>query len=459
MSGAELVLDAIRECLDGNVPSTMATCSADGTPNVTYTSQVDYVDAQHVALSFQFFNKTRANILLNPRAIVDVVHPRSAATYRLHLHYLRTESSGVRFERMRAKLAGIASHTGMAGIFKLRGSDIYRVLQIEAVPGIALPDISQGRNLLAALRLACEQLGRCSELDRLFDEALAALQAHLDVHHLMLLLVDETGRQLYTVASRGYPQSGVGSEISVGDGVIGVAAEFRTPIRIAYLTEEYRYQCALRATAVEAGLARLQQQIPFPGLSQPHSQLAVPVLAGERLLGVLYLESPAERRFAYDDEDALVVYARQLGSQIQQLGQEVETTAETGDPEEAGGADGPLLLVRHYVDDHSVFLDDDYLIKGVAGAILRRLLQEYLASGRSQFSNRELRLDPTLGLPDIADNLEARLILLARRLAERSADLRIEKAGRGRFLLRVRRPVELREMPSQRRAASATPAA
>jgi hypothetical protein len=91
-----------------------------------------------------------------------------------------------------------------------------------------------------------------------------------------------------------------------------------------------------------------------------------------------------------------------------------------------------------------VFIDGDYLIKGVAGAILRVLVREHL-QGHDSFSNRALRLDARIRLPDLDDNLEARLILLTRRLKERAAPLQIEKTGRGRFRLQVLRPLQLEE--------------
>jgi hypothetical protein len=93
------------------------------------------------------------------------------------------------------------------------------------------------------------------------------------------------------------------------------------------------------------------------------------------------------------------------------------------------------VTVRHYPRDDSVFLDHAYLIKGVAGAILWRLLREHAATGRTEFSTRELRLDRSLRLPDHAENLDARLVLLRRRLEDRDACLRLEKTGRGLFRL------------------------
>jgi hypothetical protein len=82
-----------------------------------------------------------------------------------------------------------------------------------------------------------------------------------------------------------------------------------------------------------------------------------------------------------------------------------------------------------------VFLGHDYLIKGVAGAILWRLLREHVATGRSVFNTRELRLDPSLRLPQHAENLDARLVLLRKRLEERAAPIRLEKCGRGQLRL------------------------
>ena len=79
----------------------------------------------------------------------------------------------------------------------------------------------------------------------------------------------------------------------------------------------------------------------------------------------------------------------------------------------------------------------------MAGAIFWKLVNDYRQTGRQEFSNRELRLDPAIGLPELTDNLEARLLLLQRRLSEHAAAIRIEKTGRGRFRLRVPQPIQL----------------
>lgn len=449
-------LDPLRDCFEGAVPSPIATCGLDGTPNISYLSQVQYVDREHVALTFQFFNKTRRNVLANPQAQVTVVDPYTYISYRLTLNYLRTETSGPLFESMKAKLAGIASHSGMEGVYKLMGSDVYRVSAIETLDvGRNSPVVPSNR--LPALRKLMQQLGNCSDLAALCDVVLNALQGDFGIDHAMILMLDECGERLYTVASNGYPESGVGSEIPLGAGVVGVAARERTPIRISHMTAEYAYNAAIRANSIAHGLD-LETEIPLPGLPASRSQLAVPMVQGDRLYGVIYVESDQEVRFSYDDEDALVSLASHIalimrqcgmtperGERTERMESETAPAAAEGLPsaDERVPPPGAPVRVRHFAADHSIFLDDDYLIKGVAGAILWRLVQDYTQHGRDNFSNRELRLDPSLKLPELGDNLEARLLLLQRRLAERKACVQMERTGRGRFRLQVQRPLLL----------------
>jgi adenylate cyclase len=179
----------------------------------------------------------------------------------------------------------------------------------------------------------------------------------------------------------------------------------------------------------------------------------VPILALRRLIGVLYVESDEELHFGYDDEDALVSVAGQLGMTIHVL-QAAQDAVEEGlaagateaQPACPEAPSGPVV-VRHFAENDSVFLDDSYLIKGVAGQIFWAIVSDYARGRRTDFSNRELRLDGRIRLPELSDNLEARLILLERRLAERDACVRLDKTGRGRFRLRVNRPLELVDVP------------
>jgi hypothetical protein len=443
-----LDLDAIRPCLEGTIPGVMATCGSDGMPNVTYVSQVEYVDARHLALSFQFFNKTRRNVLANPQTELLVIHPQHGAMYRIGARYLRTETEGAVFERMRAKLAGIASHTGMSGVFKLRGADLYAVEQVEQVLAPQAESLRAGPNRLSALRRASARVAAAADLDGLVERLLDAVAQDFGIEHAMLLMLEADGQRLYTVASRGYERSGAGAEIALGDGVIGVAARMATPIRINHATLDYSYVRTMREGVAGHLLGR---EIPLPGLARPGSQLALPLACGGRLLGVLYVESPQDLRFDWDDEDALLTLATQAAAQLGALADAAPAEAPPAETAAPAATACPQatepLRVRHYAADDSVFLDDDYLIKGVAGAVLWKLLSDHASLGRTEFSNRELRLAPEIRLPEVGDNLEARLVLLTRRLVDRDADLRLEKTGRGRFRLCVARPLELSHVP------------
>jgi hypothetical protein len=131
--------DEIKAAMQGVIPSHVVTCSADGTPNASAISQVYYVDADHVALSHQFFNKTKRNIQENPKAAVWLIHPETFETWDLELLFDHSETSGPVFDAMSMQIEAIASIVGMKGIFKLRAADIFRVVSVAKTIGERIP--------------------------------------------------------------------------------------------------------------------------------------------------------------------------------------------------------------------------------------------------------------------------------------------------------------------------------
>jgi hypothetical protein len=131
--------DEIKAAMQGVIPSHVVTCSHDGTPNASALSQVYYVDADHVALSHQFFNKTKRNLEENPRAMAWVISPETFEAWDLELEFVRSETSGPIFDIMEMQIEAIASMVGMKGIFKLRAADVFRVIGVSKTVGERIP--------------------------------------------------------------------------------------------------------------------------------------------------------------------------------------------------------------------------------------------------------------------------------------------------------------------------------
>jgi uncharacterized protein YigA (DUF484 family) len=447
-------LEQLSRCFEGVVPSTVATCSADGVPNVSSLSHVYYVDETHVALSRQFFNKTVRNVLENPHAMVSLWDPLTFDIYKLHVRFTRSETSGRTFDRMASRIEAIASHTGMSGIFRLLASDVFEVLRIDHISEHLLPEVPgdvaargepevspwmasappDNRSELWVLHRLSTRMNQACDLEALLDAVLESLTEDFGFTHAKVLLVDETGRRLFTIASRGYDESGVGSEVVFGEGLIGTVARDRRIVRVGHMVSDLRYGRAVRAElASGAATTPLRPEIPLPGLPDAQSHLALPLLVRERLVGVLALESRNPTSFATWHEAFLGIVADQVAAGIERLAAaDVEDPA-SGRPQ----APSPALRKRRsfvfYQNDDCVFVDGEYLIRNVPGRILWKLLKAHRETGRCDFSNRELRLDPTLGLPALRDNLESRLILLRQRLAQKCPDVRLPTRGRGRF--------------------------
>ena len=452
-------LDELRDCFEGVVPAVVATAAADGTPNVTYLSRVRLVDSERVALSNQFFSKTARNLAENPRASLLMIDPVSYEQYRLTLVYERTDRRGPVFDRLREDVDFIAALQGMQDVFRLRAADIYRVTDVEHLEGRPATHTPRSRRdePVDARRVAelSARLSRCPDLDTVVAATVTGLADLFGYEHSLLLLLDEDGTRLYTIASHGYDAEGVGSEVTVGEGIIGLAAERCSPVTLGNVRQMAKYSRSVRRAYEDSGDMTPGRDIPVPGLPNADSRVAVPAMALGELVGVLTVESPHSVAFGPYDEAVLKVVASLFANAIEversrERSAEVAPATPRDEPRARPDA-AAATHVRFFEVDGSTFVDGDYLIKGVAGRILWALLGHHARDGRVEFTNREVRLDPTLELPEFRDNFESRLILLKRRLDERAAPIRIEKTGRGRFRLAVDGPVRLEAAPASTR--------
>ena len=466
-----VTLESLATCFQGILPAQLFTCSLDGIPNAAYLSHVEYVDAEHVALSFQFFNKSRRNVAENPKALVMVPDPDTGQGWLLRLHYVRSETSGPLFDRMALRIEAIASYCGLKGIFKLRAADVYEVLAIDPAPEEVAANPERGIDREAAALLdavfttkglqdLATLINRADTLEALVDAILRGLDESFGFKYSALLVPTEEPGVLVTVATRGYAENGAGAEVRFGEGIGGLVAEARKPIRISGLMRGMLYAYAMHKEAADRsrGIDNRRRRIPMPGLANPESQLGVPLLVRGELVGVLCLESEVRYRFHEEDKATIELLGSYVAIAVQNM-QLQERSGETPElppaaparrmkPSPAAAHDRAARRdVVYYAADECILLDGEYLIRSLPAKILWRLLNERQTTGRQEFTNRELRLDKSLNLPDWKDNLESRLLLLRRRLEQKSPDIRLVPRARGRFALELACDVSLSVRP------------
>jgi len=451
---SSLKLCDLPRCFQGIVPAVIATSDANGVPNVAYLSHVYLVDETHVALSRQFFNKTQRNLEQNPRACVEMIDPLTFQGYRLRLTFLRTERNGPLFDSMSLRIDAIASHTGMTGVFKLIGADVFEVRSIERAAGF-LSDVPidpedratlEGhRTEVRGLQWISERINRAADLESLLTAVLEALDEYFHFRHTIFLLHDEAAGKLVTLASRGYGYSGVGAEVVMGQGVIGTVAHERRVLQFKNFHSGLNYGRAARRE-----FAGVCDEVPLPGLPNPQSVLAIPLLVGDRLIGVLAAEDADPMKFDEWHEAYLGIIGNQIALGVHRMSDDEGSSIAPRRPKPAESSrlvpdQSRTRTLIYYRNDDAIFVDGEYLIRNIPARILWKLLAEQKRTGRTDFTNREVRLDETLGLPPVKDNFESRLILLRHRLEEKCPDVRLVSTGRGRFSLQTRTAIEMVE--------------
>jgi len=406
-------LESIRDCLRAGLPAPMATCSADGTPHISHISQVEYLDRERVATSRQPFNRTLPHLQSSPFSQALVVRPTTGEQFRLDLRYLHTATAGEEFEAMRANVEAIASQTEQDAALRLRGLDVHRVLRCTRVKrGLSEPKRPPTPDPLVLLEQLARRLERPTSHEEVTRELIDALE-------------DLFGFRDAAVIAPG--------DIEARSGLIRTAASRRRVVVTANIARARSMAAAVTDGEDPDGA------LAVTGQAEARSAAAVPLVVGKDVIGVLHLESPKPSAFGGRTEGLLRIVGAHAAAALAARGAPARPLAPDGDP--------PIELVYYEADD-TVLCDSAYIVKGAPGRILWSMLKANAESGRTQFTNRELRLDESIGLPPGNDNLESRLLALRRRLADIDCGVTLERVGRGRLELGLERPAELTEVPT-----------
>ena len=227
-------------------------------------------------------------------------------------------------------------------------------------------DLARVSNEVRIIQQISQEITSTLDLDEVLGIVLRAMERVLGFEHSMILLKDLTADRLRLAASRGYEQGGVGAEVAFGEGIIGVVASRRKMMRVGNIGASVAYLKSVRARLEAAGeVTPGGTAAALPGLPDAQSQLALPLLVKDRLVGVLVVESSRPTAFDELDEILLGIVGNQAATAIDnartyQMVESLSRLKRFFSPQLAeaivtGGADDPLKTHRREIT--VIFLD------------------------------------------------------------------------------------------------------
>jgi signal transduction histidine kinase len=203
-------------------------------------------------------------------------------------------------------------------------------------------DSSSGATEVSVLKKISSEINATLDRDELFDTVLRTLDELFGFDHCLILLLDETGESLEVVASRGYPDSALSTKVSLGSGLAGVVAKRRRMVRLGGLSQQRAYVSTIRREMEKTGRSNELGSAPsLPGLADVESQIGIPLMVKDALIGVLLIESAVKRAFSERDETLVSIVANQAASAIKSASLVRELTE----------AHGRLALLNETLED------------------------------------------------------------------------------------------------------------
>ncbi len=287
--------------------------------------------------------------------------------------------------------------------------------------------------LLENLEAFSSHIGSPASLDALLTIAIEGLARFFRIEHASLLLDCDDGERLHVIASTGYEASGVGAHITVDRRVVRQIARDR---QLSALFEAERAGVGLTTSSNNT------RRIAHPAIAQPGSFVVLPLWDGEKLIGAVVLEHKQPGRFEAAEISALNIACRQLALSLTLLLARTPAFPSVRAAFMPRLVSGRLSVITYYAEDDSIVVGGDFVISGMAGAMLWRLLSGYVEANDTQ-----AKAGTFVELPTLPANTELLLVLLSRRLSDCLDFIRLKPIAAGSFILEVDREITLLEIP------------
>jgi len=152
------------------------------------------------------------------------------------------------------------------------------------------------RNLLPALIEIGQELASTIDLEALLNSILRISKEVFQFENAIIRLLEPSRQVLVTAAAFGYAEEAVRPEIRVGQGVMGRVFQTGKPVLVKDVSSLPDY---------------------VPGIHGALSELAVPMIARDRVIGVINVESPRSDAFGEEDIPPLMTMASQAAIAIE----------------------------------------------------------------------------------------------------------------------------------------------
>ena len=134
------------------------------------------------------------------------------------------------------------------------------------------------------------------DLDEVLNRILTILRDYFHLQHVAVLLYDTQAETLNVRTHAGWNQVSLDMHIPLGEGLIGTAAKLKRPIYAPRVAEDPRYIASIPST---------------------RSELAVPLLVRDEMVGVLDCQSDTEDFFDPETIDLLTLFSTQASIALQ----------------------------------------------------------------------------------------------------------------------------------------------